>query len=144
MKKPTITTTRSEITKLKRKAAAERLENLFFLKWRSIDGPRLEREFKFHGPRDWRFDFCHLYTKTAIEIQGGIWMRYGAHNTGSAITRDCEKALAATLLGWTVIHLVESQITSETLQTIRSFIINRRLNLDAIDDYRRTALNPHL
>ena len=139
MKKPTITTTRSEIAKLKRKAASQRLENLFALKWRSIEGPALEREFKFDGVRDWRFDFCHLYTKTAIEIQGGIWLRYGAHNTGSAITRDCEKSLAATLLGWTVIHLVETQITSETLVTIRCFIIKRRLNLDAIDAYRSQA-----
>jgi hypothetical protein len=142
--KPTVKTTRSEITKLRRKAAGERLENLFALKWRSIDAPQLEREFKFHATRDWRFDFCHLYTKTAIEIQGGIWMRYGAHNTGSAITRDCEKSLAATLLGWTVIHLVESQITSETLLTIRDFIMRRRLTLDAIDAYRRGALNPNL
>ena len=41
-------------------ANESRLEKKFAFLWRCLDGPPLEREFKFHPKRKWRADFAHL------------------------------------------------------------------------------------
>ena len=50
----------------------------------------LHHEHQFIPPRRFRFDFAHLPTRTAIELQGGIWVKSG-HNTGTGLLRDYEK-----------------------------------------------------
>jgi hypothetical protein len=61
------------------RTGGSRLETRFLLLWRSIDGPPLEREFRFHPKRRWRADFAHLPSRSLIEIEGGIWIQ-GRHN----------------------------------------------------------------
>ena len=39
-------------------AKESRLEKKFAFLWRCLDGPPLEREFKFHPKRKWRSDFA--------------------------------------------------------------------------------------
>ncbi len=48
-----------------------KLEQRFALPWRSMNGPVLEREFRFYPIRKWRSDFAHLPSRTLIEIEGG-------------------------------------------------------------------------
>ena len=45
------------------------LERRFALCWRAVKGPELVVEHRF-AARRWRFDFAHLTTMTAIEIEG--------------------------------------------------------------------------
>ncbi len=71
---------------------------------------RYERQYKFCGDRKWRSDFALLREKLLVEIEGGIWLRKGAHNTGVAITRDCEKYNAAALLGWAVMRFTTDMV----------------------------------
>lgn len=81
-----------------------KLESKFALLWRALNGPPLVREHAFHPLRKWRFDFAHLESKTAIEIEGGVWSG-GRHTRGTGYIKDCEKYNAATLLGWRVFRL---------------------------------------
>jgi len=99
-----------------------KLEEKFNLLWHSLNGVPLKEEFRFHHKRMWRLDFAHIQSKTAIEIQGGVWMAKGGHNTGKGISRDCEKGNEAKFLGWTVFHLTSEMITEEMVQRIINYI----------------------
>lgn len=99
--------------------AASRLEQRFATLWRLLDGPALEREFRFHPTRKWQADFAHLPSRTLIEIEGGIWIR-GRHTSPRGFTADAEKYLAATLAGWRVVRLVDRQIVIATLSRVIS------------------------
>ena len=96
---------------------ASNLESKFALLWRALNGPKLEAEYKFHPDRRWRFDFAHPETRTAIEIEGGIWSG-GRHTRGMGYVKDSEKYNAATLAGWRVFRLPGQLITIENVQPI--------------------------
>lgn len=77
-------------------------------------------EFFFSTERQYRFDYCipvdrdGKEIKVAIEVQGGIWMKGGAHSMPTHIERDMQKARLATSLGWKLI-----QCTPDELMTIK-------------------------
>ena len=100
------------------------LEKRFKLVWRSVKGPELEEEFRFHPVRKWRADFTHKDTMTLIEVEGGLWV-YGRHNRATGFIADSEKYLEAALLGYRVIRLVEPQITPEILDRVARFLEER-------------------
>ena len=70
-------------------------------------------EHCFHPQRKWRFDLAIPSLKIAIEYQGhgqtgknkGTGSHIGGHATITGFSKDCEKDLAATLLGWRVLKL---------------------------------------
>ena len=93
------------------------LEKKFCAVWKHIDGPDLEEELRFHPERKWRADFAHAESMTLIEVDGGIHVN-GRHNRASGFLKDAEKYLEATLLGWRVIRLVDTQLNVETLSRI--------------------------
>lgn len=96
-----------------RSSLAER----FLVLWRSLGGPPLEREFRFHPTRRWRFDFALPARKIAIELNGGVW-NGGRHVRGRGYLRDREKINAAVVLGWRVFELGTGQITQERIAPI--------------------------
>lgn len=67
-----------------------------------------EREAKLVEGRRYRWDF--IVGKFAIEIQGGIWMKKGAHNTGTAIQRDCIKGRLAVEAGYVPVYFVTQEV----------------------------------
>lgn len=89
-----------------------RLEKRFETLWRALDGPPLEKEFRFHPTRRWRADFAHLESRTLIEIEGGICIN-GRHNGGAGFAADLEKYLEASLAGWRVVRLGPNELTSD-------------------------------
>ncbi len=60
----------------------------------------IEYEREYVALRDRKFAWDFRVGNYLIEIQGGIYMRKGGHNTGRGIARDCEKANLANLAGW--------------------------------------------
>lgn len=69
------------------------------------------RELTLPG-RQLRWDFGFPDAKLLVEVHGGIWRKKGAHNTGGAITRDCEKSAFAAGQGWRCFAVTGEQITS--------------------------------
>jgi len=113
-----------DLKRLKGSADRKYYEELFAMQCRAHKLPSAERELAFHPERKWRFDFCwpNLFSPggIALEIEGGIWMRKGAHNTGMAITRDIEKTNAATELGWRVFRATAAMVESgETVELMK-------------------------
>lgn len=104
------------------------LENKFTLFWRVVGGPPLTEEHRFHSERRWRFDFAHLPSRTAVEVEGGVWSG-GRHTRGTGYTHDCQKYNAAALEGWAVFRLTGSQISIPDLARIAAFMALRESEL---------------
>lgn len=124
MSKPKVLSAADELKRLRRKAIAERHHNEFRRLWRLIPGPTLTEELKFHSERKWRFDFAHEPTKTAIEIEGGVFSG-GRHTRGKGFSDDCEKYNAADALGWRIQRLTPDMIHFRTLNLIADLIRQR-------------------
>ncbi len=93
----------------RKKAQGESLVRLFLLHWRAVEGPALEREVRFDASRRWRFDFAHVASKVAVELEGGVFTN-GAHVRGKHFEEDCAKYNAATAQGWRVFRLTRDMI----------------------------------
>ena len=105
-----------------------RLETKFALYWRSLGGPELEREFRFHPERKWRADFAHIESRTLIEIEGGIYIQ-GRHNRAAGFIADAEKYLEAFFAGWAVVRLTSAQISTPTVERLITAIRSRGVRL---------------
>lgn len=84
----------------------------FETQWRRLGGPELEGEFVFSSIRDWRFDYAHLPSLIAIELEGGTWNN-GAHVRGEGYTKDCTKYNAAIHLNWRVFRFTTDMIAND-------------------------------
>jgi very-short-patch-repair endonuclease len=105
-------------------------ERRFALLWAEAGGPPLIPQYRFMESRKWRADFAHVASRTLIEIDGAVWgTRYGRRggHEGHGKIRDCEKMLAAWLLGWSTVRLVPQQITSIIIGRIAA-CINEKQN----------------
>ena len=112
--------TLEQIASERRKAASQRHHIKFRTMWKAIQGPSIGEEVTFTNRR-WRFDFAHRPSKTAIEIEGGVWSG-GRHTRGSGYVGDCQKYNEAALLGWTVLRLTPELITFDNLDRIAAYI----------------------
>lgn len=101
----------------------------FKLTWEALGGPALEEEHRFHPTRRWRFDYAHLPSKTAIEIEGGAWTR-GRHTRPQGFINDCTKYNAAAHLGWVVFRLPADLVDDEN---IRPIIERCKLTVDKVE-----------
>ena len=88
------------------------LEKKFMTLWQEY-WPELYlyQEYQVSKARRYRADFCCPQSRVVIEIQGGIWMPRSGHNSGSGITRDCEKACFYAMRGYLYFPLVSKMIT---------------------------------
>ena len=92
------------------------LEEKFLRIWQSVGGPALEREVKLIEGRKFRADFVHRPSRTAIEIQGGVWK--GRHTHGTGFTKDCEKTILTFCAGWTVIPFAPANLTRDLILAV--------------------------
>lgn len=75
----------------------------------------IEREYKFHPDRKWRFDFCWPLYKIACEADGGQYKPGGGrHNTDE----DRDKLNHAAELGWRVFRFSANQINTNPIKCI--------------------------
>lgn len=93
------------------------LERRFWALWKTLGGPRLEREYRFHHERGWRLDAAQVDCKVAIELEGGVWSN-GRHTRGKGFIEDCRKYNQANLLGWHVFRLPTGFDDSEVVDIV--------------------------
>lgn len=115
------------------------LERTFETRWRQLNGPELESEYRFAraaigwprvgiraelkecGLKDWRFDFALPEKKIAIELEGGTWTN-GRHTRGAGFAADCEKYNAAARFGWRLFRLTTDMIENDPLKHLEPII----------------------
>lgn len=95
-------------------------EKQFLDKWQKMYPViSLEKEVLLIPGRRFRFDFAHLPSKVAVEIQGGTYSRSPkSHNTGLGLDRDYEKNNLAQYHGYIVFQLSCKMITDDWLELI--------------------------
>ena len=94
---------------------------------KQLTGYEFIPEHKFHDKRKWRFDYCNLESKTAIEIEGGAWTN-GRHTRGKGFIGDMEKYNMAIVAGWVVLRFTPGQMNeSKTFELIKTVIKQRLL-----------------
>jgi hypothetical protein len=76
-------------------------------------GIELEPEYIFARPRKWPFDFAHVPSKVAVELEGGTFMKKGRHTTGVGFAKDCEKYNTAASMGWALFRLTPQMLDAE-------------------------------
>jgi len=76
-------------------------------------------EWQFDPQRRWRFDFCWVSNRIALEINGGLFSD-GRHTRGAALLKEYEKINAAVLQGWRVLTFSPQQIpqAAEAVRTL--------------------------
>ena len=79
--------------------------------WMAVEGiTGAVPEHRFHPTRRWRFDRAWPDAKFAVEIEGLVGGSGGRHQRIDGFRQDCEKYLAALMLGWTVVRVPQSWI----------------------------------
>lgn len=81
--------------------------------FRALEIPEAVAEYRFAPPRRWKFDFCWMDGRVALEIEGGVW-NYGRHNRAAGFIKDMEKYSEAAILGWCVIRCTPDQVEDGT------------------------------
>ena len=88
----------------------------------------LDTEVRLISDRRFRFDYVHLRSKVAVEVNGGIWTG-GGHSSGKGLLRDYEKLNLAQSQGYYVFFLSGEMINDRWLNLIASTIKVRSLNV---------------
>lgn len=83
-------------------------------RWLDLLAPELgrsvEREYRFHPVRRWRFDLAWPGQRVAVEVDGGQFVaRGGWHNSDA----DREKMNAAAIAGWRVLRISTQQLKKD-------------------------------
>lgn len=105
-----------------------KLEDQFLKSWiehRLPGSPPLKREYTFSKTRRFRFDFCLVSIRLAIEIDG---FGYG-HQSIAGLTNSHTKQNLAIEEGWTVIRFTSSMLGSkakreECIKQVNRIILN--------------------
>ncbi|MCM1168922.1 MAG: endonuclease domain-containing protein [Bacteroides sp.] len=88
-------------------------------------GISVEKEYRFHPTRKWRFDYAIPAYKIAVEVEGGVWTQ-GRHTRPQGFLGDMEKYNTATLMGWRVFRTTPNRLLSfSTRNLIKSALCAR-------------------
>lgn len=105
---------------------SETLDDLLDFQLKAVKIVGFEREYRFHPVRRWRFDFANPLIKLAVECEGGVYSG-GRHTRGKGFEGDCEKYNEAAIMGWLLIRVPRSMITSGAAIDYVIRAINARL-----------------
>ena len=92
----------------------------------------LHSEYPFAKPRRFRFDFAHLPSKIAIEIQGGVFMPNSGHNNGASLVNEYEKLCLASYLGWRIFFLSSVTVSDENIYKLIATAIRESMAIKNI------------
>lgn len=109
-------------------------EQAFAIAWND-EYPNIDliAHYRFMAPlRQFEFDFTHIDSMVAIEIEGGNYRppagkKTGGHRSITGFNRDLEKYFIAATRGWFVLRLSSNMITIKNIKAIYS-IIEQRLD----------------
>lgn len=86
---------------------------------KSATGLDVEKEYRFHPVRRWRFDYAIPSIRLAIEVEGGVWIG-GRHTSSRGFLADMEKYNEASLQGWCLIRTTPDKLLTErTIELIK-------------------------
>lgn len=96
------------------------LEEKFLILWKNYypNAPLPVREFRFHPPRLFRFDFAFIDNKIAIEIEGGLYMAKSGHTNIKGYISNCDKNNLWVSDGWKVFRFTEKHLRERPQESL--------------------------
>jgi hypothetical protein len=91
-----------------------------------ITGQVVTPEYKFHPTRKWRFDYCFVDQKVAIETEGGVFSG-GRHTRGVGFMKDMEKYNEGQRMGYYVLRCTPDQLNSEYVYNLVKDVVQQRI-----------------
>lgn len=132
MLKPTkLPKPRAIVKKTARNKPAMPTRDLFTLACWSHLKVGIQKEYRFHKTRMWRFDYAIPEHRIAIEVEGGVWTG-GRHTQPQGFITDMEKYNTAATQGWRLLR-----VTPKTLVTLATFTMIREA-IAAMDPVKET------
>lgn len=97
-----------------------KLEKDFHSEWKKQTRVALTLQHKFHPRRKWRFDFAHLPSQVAIEIQG-----FGeGHTSYKGMRADYDKHNEAARYGWIILYIMSCDIQPNRISKTIAYILD--------------------
>ena len=90
---------------------ASELEDIFAAQLDAVGLDGYVREYQAIPGRRYRFDFCWVKERLAVEINGGTYSK-GGHSSYLGIKRDYEKGNLAVQYGWKVLQFDADMVRS--------------------------------
>jgi very-short-patch-repair endonuclease len=88
----------------------------------NFKGIQIEKEYKFHPARRWRFDYAFPFLMIAVEVDGGVWAG-GRHINPAGYINDMEKLNTAASMGWLVLRITtDDRFASKTYDLIKAAV----------------------
>lgn len=113
---------RAIVKKTARNKPATPARDLFTLACWSHLKIGIQREYRFHKTRMWRFDYAIPEHRIAIEVEGGVWTR-GRHTRPQGFIGDMDKYNTAATMGWRLLRVTPKElVTLKTFEMIRDAI----------------------
>ncbi len=109
------------------------LEDLLLAQIRAVGLPEPARQAKLLPDRKFLWDFAWKDHRLAVEVQGGVFLPKSGHNTGTGITRDCEKLCLIVVEGWRCLLVTGAQVRSGAALTWIERLIGRPSGLKTHD-----------
>ncbi len=78
---------------------------------------KVQREYRFHDKRRWRFDAAIPELMLAFECEGGTWTG-GRHVHPIGYEKDLEKYNTALMLGWAVYRFVPRMLNQGWVEKV--------------------------
>lgn len=75
--------------------------------------PSPQKEYKPGTVRKYKLDYAWPDIKVGIELNGGIFMKKGGHNSISGLLRDYERMNYLQILGWLIIQFDPSMMRND-------------------------------
>jgi very-short-patch-repair endonuclease len=88
------------------------LEEAFAMQIHAYELPEPVRQYRMPElpERRYTYDFAWIEQRLLVEVQGGLYMAKGGHNTANGIDRDCEKIALAMVNGYRVLPVTGMQV----------------------------------
>jgi hypothetical protein len=152
MRRAKLDLTPAQLALAKAEHESKDLAPLFSDAWRKVSGYFIDecgwtKEYTFADDRGWRFDFAHISTRVAVEVDGGQKLAAINKRTGKpfAVGRhssdaDHWKIAVAVSRGWKVFQFTPTMITRDPSRCVSlvavamGFVLGKGSGYESIHD----------
>ena len=113
-KTKTSTPKQPTIKQLEAQAKREEFELWLLRDIAALRLPTPERQYLFHPTVNYKADLCWARERLIVEVDGGVYLRHGHHNSGKGYEYDRVRDAEALCLGFTVLRVTPGMVKDGT------------------------------
>lgn len=102
------------LKQLQQQAARTQYEDHLWRDLSALHLPLPERQALWHPTSNYKADFLWPRERLLVEVDGGVYLRYGHHSSGKGYEYDRVRDAEALCLGYTVLRVTPSMVKDGT------------------------------